>query len=452
MSYSLIKVYRNNRNGLIQHNHFQVDKNMDQRYAIKKLPFWLFIGLLGLFIVTVSEAQIIKSYSVKIDSSCQNDAGLAVITADKLPYLLGQQNGKLSLYTVYQQQWRAVVFQIDHKDPQGRYIITPENDKHSDHKSVLGRLDELVFRKQDLGQRLSADSEMASQFTLLEVEVQAAQNEPSRWLYINIDPVFNKNNNKVQSLLMYDEQQDVIISPIYKTGFSRSQPFLMDSFHWQLSEASAWSVDISDMMKIRHKGKFLGLPFKRSHADYSSQLVGVKKGPLRVIRRTENRVKVFWKLKTPALYIDYIMMPDGFVMDTMIDIPFKISFFFSHLETLTTMDWNHTADLPTFTIHSDRDALDLPVNGRQTADKNAFNQIIDSRFSVSSSMGRFDVNLEVPDDFPVQATLFLNDALQEPDPPENFPGQFGNVGFKTTGWEKIDSRLHHLKFIVCMKK
>lgn len=423
---------------------------MEKQCAIKKLQLWFCIGFFGFFTVTVSEAQIIKRYSVNVDTSCQNESGLVVLTADKIPYLLGQQIGKLSLYTLYQTQWRIVVFQIDHKDPQGRYIIAPQNDKHADHKSVLGRGDELVFRKNDLGQRLSETSEVASQYTLIEVEVQTGQIDSSRWLYINIDPIFKKENDQTKSLLVYDEMQDVIISPIYKIGFSQNQPFLVDSFHWYLDEPPGWSADVSDMMKIRHKGKFWGLPFKRSQDDYTSRLVGVKQGPLRVIRRTENYVKVFWKLKTPALYIDYIMMPDGFVMDTMIDIPFKISFFFNDLETLTTMDWNHTADLPTFMIHSRKADRDLPVNGRQTEDKRAFNQIVDKQFSVNSSMGRFAVSLEIPDDFPVQANLYLKDALDEYDLPENFPGQFGNVGFKTTGWEKIDSRLHHLKFTVCM--
>jgi len=56
------------------------------------------------------------------------------------------------------------------------------------------------------------------------------------------------------------------------------------------------------------------------------------------------------------LFIDYIMMPNGFVMDTTIDIPFKASFFFSELTTVTTMDWNNSADNLKLSIQTDKDA------------------------------------------------------------------------------------------------
>ncbi|MCK5664099.1 MAG: hypothetical protein KAI17_11460, partial [Thiotrichaceae bacterium] len=57
---------------------------------------------------------------------------------------------------------------------------------------------------------------------------------------------------------------------------------------------------------------------------------------------------------------------------------------------------------------------------------------------------------DIPDDFPIESNLYLRDAVDEADPPENHPGQFGNIGFKTTGWENIDNKLYHLKFTVCV--
>lgn len=419
-----------------------------------KLPryFWrAAFALFTLLMLSLSDAQIVKRYSVKPMFSCQTDRSLAVISVAEIAYLLGQQNTNLSLYSLEGGLWRSLVFQVDHKDAQGRYILTSGDDKHSDHQSVLGASDELVIRHGDLGERLPADSTIASQLTLLEVELQYTSS-PSRWFYINIDPRFNNNSHSTETLLEYDDTRDIIRSPVYKIGFSHEHPFLVDTFHWRQNDLNGWSADLTDMMKIRHKGKFWGLPFKRTQEDYSSQLLAVKTGPLRMIRRTENRVRVFWKLKTPALYIDYIMMPDGFVMDTLIDIPFNVSFFFSDLETLTTMDWNHTLELPALFIHSEKMASELAVNGQQTENENAFNQYNDRQFSVSSTLGRFDVKLEFADDFPIRTNLYLKDDLNDIDLPENFPGQFGNVGFRTTDWEKIDNRLHHLKFTVCMQK
>ena len=204
-------------------------------------------------------------------------------------------------------------------------------------------------------------------------------------------------------------------------------------------------------MKIRHRGKFLGfLNFERTHADYSSKLVSVKQGPLRIIRRTSNRVRMLWKLKSPVLYVDYVMMPDGFIMDTVIDIPFNVGLFFSDVVTLTTMDWNDDPSLPDLSIHAPNGDR-LPVTGHMSADKRLFNTINSNQFAVSNPWGKLLVRLDIPDDFPIRTWLYLSDEITATDSPENHRGQFGNVGFRTTEWERVDSNIHHLKFTACVR-
>ena len=125
-----------------------------------------------------------------------------------------------------------------------------------------------------------------------------------------------------------------------------------------------------DVMKIRHQGIMFGfIPFKRTTGDYSSRLTRVKTCPLRVIRRTENRVRIVWQLKTSALYVDYVMMPDSFVMDTIVDIPFNLGLFFNDVETLTTVDWRNNQALPQLTIRSPDSTSDLVVNGQMSDEK-----------------------------------------------------------------------------------
>jgi len=422
--------------------------------------------LFFLFQATYSYAQIIASYTLKADSVCSSEDGLMVISGREIPQLSGSNREKISLLNVLHNKKQSIVFQIDKKDTQGRYILNNNTSGISDTSKIMGDQDELVFRKKDLGEHLSPSSELLKQHSLIEIEViygqgrhgGAAHKKVSGWIYIalnDISPDFQKQNKP----FVYDSEQDSVISSVYKIAFSKEKPFLLDEFHWRLPEQSPklaqpteWSSDMTDTMKIRHIGNFLGFPFKRTDDDYYSQLIDIKEGPLRIIRRTENKVKIFWKLKSPALYIDYVMMPDGFVMDSMIDIPFNISFFFSDLVTITTMDWDHAPDLPGLTIKSEASNLKLPVNGRLSDDKDTFNQIAATEFSLMSQLGQFDVKLDIPDDFPIYSQLYLRDALHEIDLPENYPGQFGNVGFKTTGWENIGSKLHHLKFTVCVDK
>ncbi|MCU7938509.1 MAG: hypothetical protein KZQ64_08210 [gamma proteobacterium symbiont of Bathyaustriella thionipta] len=115
------------------------------------------------------------------------------------------------------------------------------------------------------------------------------------------------------------------------------------------------------------------------------------------------------------------------------------------------MDWNNQAENNELSIQCTKEYPDMPINGLESANKTAFNQIKGRSFSLTGSKVNFNVALDIPDDFPIQSTLYLRDAIQEIDPPENFPGQFGNVGFKTTGWENISSQLYHLNFTVCVE-
>ncbi len=425
------------------------------------MNYKIFLSLLFFLPVSFAYAEIIETYTIKADSVCSGENSLMVISGHEMPQLLGARVDQLSLLSLLHNKRQMIVFQIDQKDSQGRFILSKKSLDNSAASNIMGDHDELVFRKKDLGEHLQPSSELFKRYSLIEIEVisesgDSAVKKASGWIYIALHSAILEKTNpdfkQQNKLLIYEPEEDTVISPVYKIGFSKDQPFLLDAFHWRLPDRAEWSHDVTDKMKIRHIGKFLGFPFKRTDDDYYSQLVDIKAGPLRIIRRTENKVKVFWKLKSPALYIDYVMLPDGFIMNSMIDIPFKISFFFSGLQTLTTMDWNHAPELPELSIKSVKGNLTLPVNGQPSDDKDAFNQIAGREFSLSSKPGRFAVKLDIPDDFPIHSQLYLRDALHEIDLPENYPGQFGNVGFKTTGWENIDSKLHHLKFTVCVDR
>ncbi len=103
----------------------------------------------------------------------------------------------------------------------------------------------------------------------------------SKWLYIKLNAENSEPDSEYNTTLNYNDMQDEIVSSIYKIGFSKAYPFFLDRFHWRLSDQTGWGPDITDMMKIRHTGRFFGLPFKRTQDDYYSQLIAVKKGPFK---------------------------------------------------------------------------------------------------------------------------------------------------------------------------
>lgn len=90
------------------------------------------------------------------------------------------------------------------------------------------------------------------------------------------------------------------------------------------------------------------------------------------------------------------------------------------------------------------------VEGRMTPEKDQFNKAGGQNFIVASTHGLFLVQLEIEKNLPVKVGNYLKDDRSQIDMPEIIPGQFGNVGFMTTGWEKVDASIHHMLFNVLL--
>ena len=54
--------------------------------------------------------------------------------------------------------------------------------------------------------------------------------------------------------------------------------------------------------------------------------------------------------------------------------------------------------------------------------------------------------MDLPAEEPVRRQVYVMDDRTALDPPDNIPGQFGNIGFRMTGWEKLARGTHHLTY------
>jgi hypothetical protein len=419
----------------------------------KGCKVFLSLWFLGFFCQEQARAEGLAE-PVSMDARCGSRSMLVVLAGSELPALIGTAISEISLYKATASGLLPISYQIDSRDEDNRYLLDTENpsaDKSDD--VVFDANDELVLLARDFAHQLDAGSEYRNQDNLIEIQFVDSLSGRNGWVYFIRNT--NRTTNDTPALdkhISYDADLDMVETDIYRIGFSKAVPFLIDRLRWGIQN-SRWSPNTIDTMKIQHRGKMLGLfQFKRTADDYHSKLVVVKTGPLRIIRRTENKVRLFWKLKSPKVYIDYVMEPDGFVMDTIIDIPFKIGLFFSGLETLSTIDMDNNPDIPPMKIKALDSKDELLIDGSMTELKNAFNESSAEGFVINSQLGSMKVILHIPDTLPIKRWLYLVDDSEQPDPPERIEGQFGNVGFRTTDWEKIDAREHHLKFNVCMSR
>ena len=245
----------------------------------------------------------------------------------------------------------------------------------------------------------------------------------------------------------YDANADTVATDVYRIGFSRALPFLVDSFQWVGPGGTVRTANMLDGMKVRHTGKlFSSFDFLRTQDDYRSELLSVKSGPVRIIRRTRNRVRMFLGLRTPSLYIDYFVYSNQLTMDLIIDLPFKIGLFLSDVQTLTTVDWRELPGAAPMRLLTRAHPAGYVIDGRMSDAKRDIGKSIDTDYVIATSGGDILVTLAIDPGIPIEKRTYLLDDQSLPDPPEAVVGQYGNSGYATTGWERVGSGVYHMLF------
>ncbi len=374
-----------------------------------------------------------------------------VLHGRDLPSLLNVPIGRIRLFAWKHARLTPIPFQIDGRDKHGGYRIPRNDDERREEEALpFGPEDECVFMAADLGGHGNPSLGTHPRATATQIELTDPRSGRRAWVFAL---VFNETPPPPadRDYVVYDRDTDAIESDTYRIAFSREKPFLVDRLHWRVAGTVGFTPDLADTMKVRHTGKlFHQFDFSRTEFDCYSTLLGVKDGPVRVIRSTSNRVRIILQLKSPTIRIDYIAYGAAFFMDSEVRIPFRIGTFFSDVKTLMTLDGNNDPSLPPFQVFSPSFLNGLTINGEMTEDKSAFNRSGDRELLVASPYGKILIGMQVARDFPIHYQVYLMDDLTVADPPERTRGQLGNVGFMTTGWEHLEASSYRMILTVYM--
>lgn len=371
-----------------------------------------------------------------------------IVRGAEVKTLLGAPVSKMRAIARHGNAVETIPMQIDKRDAGGSYEL---DKNYAGNSPMLGAADECVFMTVDAGERITPLPEQYAQQLIVEIALVDPKSGDQKWVYLLVAKSAQSLPPPGKHYVVYDPLRDIIETNAYRIGFSSAHPFIVSSLQWYTGEANKWSPNLLDTMKIRHHGKLFGnIDFTRTQDDYLSRIAAVKEGPVRVIRRTINSVRVIGYLQSPSVTIDYVAYANGLLMDTTVDLPFPLGWFFSDIKTFTSIDWNDDPALPGLRIHGGDTPKGLAVDGRMTPEKDRFNKVVGQRFAVENAYGLLLVRLEMEKTLPVEARLYLQDDRTRTDAPENIPGQYGNVGFLTAGWEKVGTSVQHLLFNVLL--
>jgi len=368
-----------------------------------------------------------------------------VLTGKMLPTLRKIPVGKITFYAVHQSVARPIPFQIDRRDYRGVFRIPRGADEEArEARLPLHRNDECVFMASDIGEKMGQPPDGLEIRSILAIKLTDPETGRHGWVYAF---AFRGEPPEIspKDYVTYHREEDSVESAVYRVAYSREKPLLIESSIQKDPAGKGESPNFTDTLKIRHRGKlFHHIDFLRTQADYTSRLAAVKDGPVRVIRKTVNRIRVLWRLRTPAINVDYIHYGHAFFMEMRLHVPFRTEWFFSDMATLVTIDGNDDPSLPPVRLFSDSFPEGMEINGEMTPEKEAFNRSGDKYFALSSRYGKTFVKFDLAKDSLIHVRAYVMDDRNLPDPPERIPGQFGNIGFYSTGWDKLGISVQHL--------
>ncbi len=408
-----------------------------RRRAVILLVFLMLCPLL-------SDAAAVATSDLRIQYPVASPYYPVILRGAQLAPLLGAARDRIAAYVWRDHRFMAIPLQIDRRDAHGQLLLDAAMPASLARDGRFIARDECVFMAGDLGERGPVPVAQLRPDRIVAVELRDPRSARQAWVYLLVLPA---PQPAPRVYVHYRPDSDALESDTYRLAFSQQMPMLADSVQWFDPALGAYGSNVIDVMKIRHTGRFLGgFTFHRGVEDYRSALVGTRVGPVRVIRRTENSIRVFLGLRSPTITVDYIGYAQAILADIRLDVPFRNDWFFSDLESVTTWDGNDGPDYPAGRVYSRSVPEGFPIDGHMSAAKRRFNASNDGAFALVNRYGTLLVTMDLPPGEPIKRRVYIMDDRTALDPPENVPGQFGNIGFRMTGWEKLSRGTHHLTY------
>lgn len=325
-----------------------------------------------------------------------------------------------------------VPFQVDERDPQGRFSL-PEGPEASQDESpgVLDANDLLVFAARDLGECGAAED------GAVEILARDPVTGQEGCVYVRLLPGAPR---ATRDDVHYDPVRDIVRTRWYTVGFGPHTP---DRFSFVDREGRE-GPDLLDRVKARVTARlFWGLlRFRRNEDDLTSRVTAWKDGPVRLIRRARLYIRLGFGLPSPELVAEDFLTAETFEGPVAVHLPFDLSYVFGDLEVNIFLDFVRPWSWRVFA-----EGLDPLSEGCSDGTAVGPAPRTDWFGAVGSGGGFVHVLLVSPGLQGVERRLYLV-SDPAPDPPEDAPGNCPGIGYRLTGWRGIGRGTHRMEMVI----
>lgn len=369
-----------------------------------------------------------------------------VIEGKHLKNLLGAPISKLGLFAQRQGQLAPVPFQVDKR--RGDDYLLPSGPEGLPEKDEVEAEDELVFLARDTGGQVTDDLFPPGVQDHIEIEIRDPLKISRGWVYLLLfegTPIRSEAD-----LVRYDPGTETIEAEKYRLQFASYAPMVFDYLTARLPEGG-YGENFLDRLKIRFRAKpaFFPKVIDKSEEQFKSRVMAYKDGPVRLIRKTESSLTFFQVFESPKA-ISYQEFYGHIVsVPLVIDLPFNVGDIFSWAKITLTTEMRSGGRGVYYNEHNlEGVEIDgVTSDAEANLDPSPFRWAVMKSLMPESPGAMFNLNV-LPDYFPDRPLLYYKDDVHLPDPPENDPGQWGNIGYTIENFHWLKEGKHKLASIL----
>ncbi len=363
------------------------------------------------------------------------------IQGDRMPSLLEKNIDRLELLVNRKGSLQPVPFQVDERVEleNGLYAwVLPKGPKGDEVRGngVLDTKDEVVFMARDLGERAGGELLNGLPSPSMEIQVTDPANGKSGFAYLCLAKGTPRRSKT--DYVTYDVDRDYIDTPVYAVGHSEVFPIAHNE-NTIKREAGGQGLDLIDIFKQRLLASafFGSLKIDKRAKDWTSEISAYKDGPVRVIRKNENRLYLSKRIRSPELYTHTFYYRSFFFLPGELDVPFKLSWLITSLDIFLATEFCRNAVGMEFSSNTVEEPvlLDGVLSPQEASLDRSLNQTWQM---VHGPQGTWFNRIVVgPGLEPVLRGLFYEDDAGRSDPPEEEEGIIGKVGLALGNLEKL---------------
>jgi len=336
---------------------------------------------------------------------------------------------------------RPIPFQIDEVDAEGLYVLTDGAEPNRDEggkgqeRNLDGALDgndEVVFMAGDCGDRAAQDAWPAGADRMVEIEVRDPDTAGRGWAYLAWFQ--HPPPESPKDYVRYDPGEDRIHAECYTLGYAPEKDLVYTTSLAIEPECGGNGRDLLDRLLIRFSATVLlrGVTFSRNEDDFVSRVLAYKDGPVRMMRRVANSMRLVAGLKTPKLIAYSMYYRDAVEAPNRIDVPVAVGKVLRDFHFEGGADYLHECIGMRF--YSSRNPAGVLVDGRMSPEEEALNTQDLEWTLLAGPQGNLLTRVDLGPGLRevVGKELIYRDDATRSEPPESEFGQFPKIAFSFT--------------------